>query len=197
MPSLVEYGELSTFLGVAEGTPDQELLEALLAQSIALFEKTCGRERAPFSDSLTGRIEIILADPWSTRLDLDYPIASITSIVVGLDVSAPDETLVPGAATSVVWYAGRREIIRTDGGFWGHARPRWVKVVYSTQNDRPADAKLAVKRRVARLYNERGKEGFTSVTRGERSWSMAGQSADDEDSVWREAVRNHQRSWLR
>ena len=193
---LVTYGELCDFLGIEFGT-DRKYLEPLLAKTTALFEKACGRSSAPFTlTGLTARTEILRADPWSTMLSLDYPIATITSIAVGRDVAAPDETLLPADATSVVWLAGGRDITRTDGGYWGRTSPVWVKVVYDTQAYAPEDAKLAIERSIARLYNERGKEGFSQVTRGSRSWSMA-DPVSEADDTWREAVQNHSRGWVR
>jgi hypothetical protein len=194
--ALVNLPDLYDFLGLEYGT-DIKFFEPTLAQVTTLFEKACGRERAPFGGPFTNRAEIVRADPWSSLVYLDYPIDTITSIGVGLDVSAPDETLTPGSATSVVWVAGSREIMRTDGGYWGRSSPRWVKVVYNTLAHQPDDAKLAVMRRVARIYNERGKEGFSSILRGARQWTMSGREGGFQESEWNDAVRNHSGPWVR
>jgi len=193
---LVLYEEACEFLDLEPGT-DSVLLTGLIAEATSLFEKACGRDTAPFGAPITGRVEIKEADPGSRTLWLDYPIASITSIVSGQNVAAPDETITPADTTQVVWYAGNRSIIRTDGGMWRRWSPRWVKVVYNTLDDRPGDAKIAIKRRVAALYGQRGKEGFTSVTRGARSWTIGTSAQAEEDVIWRDAVQNHSRSWVR
>jgi hypothetical protein len=188
---------MSAYLGIDVGT-DQEVLEPLLDEVTALFEKACGRESAPFGAAQTGRTEIIQGDPWSKLIYLDYPIATITSIGVGLDVAVPDEVMVPASAASVVWIAGRNDILRSDGGYWARYSPTLVKVVYNTQAYTPLDAKIAVKKRVAAMYGGRGKEGFTQISRGSRSWSMAmGSDEDQADRTWGEAVRNNSRGWLR
>jgi hypothetical protein len=196
VPSLVSYEEACGFLGIPSGT-DTVVVTELLVEAQSLFEKACGRDRAPFSAPLTGRIEILEPDSGSRTLWLDYPIGTITSIALGQNVAAPDETLNPADTSQVVWYVGNRSLIRTDGGLWRRWAPRWAKVVYNTPDDRPGDARLAIKRRVSLLYGQRGKEGFTSVTRGARSWTIATSAQAEEDSVWRDAVQNHQRNWVR
>jgi hypothetical protein len=192
---LVTYDEQADFLDIPAGT-DKELIEDLLAQTTALFEKQVGRTSAPFGPAQTGRIEIHQGDPGSAVLTLDYPIASITSIGVGRDVALPDETITPSDTSMVVWQVGQPEIARVDGGYWHRWYPTWVKVVYNTQEYYPADVKLAVKRMVATIYQHRGKEGYTALTRGSRSWSMGGGSGMS-DVFWEGAVANHRKAWVR
>ena len=191
---LVDYDEQVSFLDLPSGT-DKELIEDLLVQTTALFEKECGRSSAPFSGALTGRVEIQEALSGSGVLTLDYPIATVTSIASGVDVATPDELLSAPFTGSVIYQVGSRDLIRVDGGVWRRFSPRWVKVTYNTLADYPADAKLAVKRMVAQVYHGRGKEGFASVTRGSRSWSIADSAS--EDRFWLGAVNNHRRAWLR
>lgn len=191
---LVTYDEQRLFLDLPAGT-DQTVIQDLLTETITLFEKEVGRTTAPFSAALTARTEIHQPSEGSRILTLDYPIASVTSIALGRDVNAPDETILPGDATTVVWQAGDRDLIRVDGSYWRGWYPRWVKVVYNTQDDQPADAKLAVKRMVATVYQGRGKEGFTSFTHGSRSWTIA--EATEQDMVWQKAVNAHRRGWFR
>jgi hypothetical protein len=192
---LVTYDEQADFLDIPAGT-DKELIEDLLAQTTALFERETGRSNAPFSAAITGRTEIHEGSAGSSVLTLDYPIASVTSIGVGRDVSLPDEVLLPTDPSLVVWRVGERDLIRTDGGVWRRFRQRWVKVVYNTQEYYPADVKLAVKRMVATIYQHRGKEGYTALTRGSRSWSMGGGSGMS-DVFWEGAVANHRKAWVR
>lgn len=192
---LVLYEEEREFLGLPSGT-DVVLISSLLDEATLLFEKSCGRDKAPFASPITGRIEIHEPYAWSTRLWLDYPILTITSIVLGRDVANPDETLNPADPTKVVWRVGEQELVRTDGGVWKRYWPSWTKVVYNTQDDRPGDVKLAIKRMVAAAYQLRGKEGFSSITRGERSWTMAEMATESPDPFWQAAVNNHS-SWIR
>ena len=192
---LVTYDEQWAFLGLGSHE-DKALIEDLLVQTTALFEKECGRGTAPFSAAQTGRIEIHEGSTGSAVLTLDYPIAAVTSIVSGLDVLTPDETFSPPLASQVAWQVGSRDLVRVDGGVWRRWTPRWVKVVYNTQDDWPADVKLAVKRMVANVYMGRDKLGFTSITRWAKSWTMA-QTQATEDVFWQGAVANHRRAWLR
>jgi hypothetical protein len=191
---LVEYDEQREFLGLKSGE-DEEVIELLLEQITKLFEIQCGRDAAPFAGALTNRTEIHEAFSGATRIWLDYPISTVTSIALGRDVNAPDETLSPTDATLVVWRVGGRDLIRTDGGVWRRNYPRWVKVVYNTLAYFPADVKPGIKRVVATVYQGRGKEGFTSVTRGSRSWTVAEQAAL-QDEFWQSALRNHGRGWV-
>lgn len=193
---LVDVEEAQRFLGVTAGT-DDDLIGELLASVQSLFENEVGRALAPFSAAQTGYTEILSGGSWSTVLTLAYPIAAVTSVVLGLDVSAPTETLIPASASSVVWRVGGRDLIRTDGGYWRKTSPKYVKVVYNTQADQPTDVKLAIKRQVARIYNEQGKEGFSSITRGARSWTMADSSTAAADPFWAAAVNNHRAAWVR
>ena len=194
---LVELEEACRFLGIDEGTAD-DLIEELLASVQSLFEKEVGRSLAPYGTAQTARTEIHEGHINSSVLTLDYPISTVTSIGLGLDVAVPDETLIPASAASVVWRVGGRDLIRTDGGVWRRTLPRWVKVVYNTLADQPNDVKLAIKRMVATLYNARTHEGFTSETRGARSWTMAqGIGTGTRDAFWEQAVANHRLAWLR
>src|SRR5215216_1663734 len=100
--TLVTYDEQIQFLGLAEGT-DEDLIGSLLEETQALFERETGRSLAPFGVAQTGRTEIHAVGGGSTVLTLDYPIASVTSIVSGRDVALPDETILPTDTTTVVY----------------------------------------------------------------------------------------------
>lgn len=191
---LVTYDEAAEFLGVPSGT-DKQLIEDLLAQTTALFENEVGRSNAPYGAAQTGRTEIIEASPGSSIITLDYPIASITSIVSGRDVAFPDETITPSDTSTVIWQVGSRTLARVDGGYWNRWTPTWVKVVYNTQAYQPADVKLAIKQKVAEIYLHRDKLGFSSVTRGARSWSMA--ETAGVSSAWDKTISAHRRGWVR
>jgi hypothetical protein len=196
--ALVEVDEQQLFMGLTAGT-DDDLLDALIAETQALFENEIGRSGSPFGAAITGRTEIHQAGSGSTVLSLDYPIASITSIVAGRDVALPDETILAADTTIVVWQAGSRELYRVDGGYWQRWNPTWVKVVYTTLADEPLDVKLAIKEKVAERYYLKDKHGFSSITRGARSWTLGegGGNAAATGSAWDAAIRNHRRGWFR
>jgi hypothetical protein len=155
-----------------------------------------GRSNAPFGTALTARTEVHQGDSGSAVLTLDYPIASITSIGIGRSVTVPDETIIPTDTNAVLWQPGTRDLIRVDGGYWrGWYHPTWVQVVYNTQDYQPDDVKLAIKQKVALIYQGRGKEGFSSVTRGSRSWTMADPAS--QGTEWDRAINNYRSSWVR
>jgi hypothetical protein len=195
---LVTYDEQREFLDIPSGK-DKQLIEDLIAETVTLFEKEVGRSAAPYVGAQTGRVEIHQASAGSNTLTLDYPIATVTSIVVGRDVALPDETILPADPTTVVWRAGERELVRVDGGYWRRWSPAWVKVVYNTLADQPADVKLAVKRVTAAIYRQRGAEGLSTAARGSLSVSVTAGFAmiADNDPIWNFAVRNHRRGWFR
>jgi hypothetical protein len=209
---LVDYEEQRSLLKLDPGT-DEAFIGDLLDEATALFEGQCGRTKCPFSKAIPARVEILDARPGSNQLWLDYPIAVVSSIALGRNVEAPDETLAPANADQVVWRAGERILTRTDGGLWeanspllSFARggawpdpqcrargPSWVKVVYDTQADLPKDAKLAVMRAAAAVYNQRGLEGLTNKSAGDESQSVTATFAmfADSDPAWKLAVENN------
>lgn len=204
---LVSLPDLKTYLSVS-GASDDALLSRLLAQATALLNKDCDRARAPFSDALTARVERQEARG-GTRLRLDYPIASIASILVGRNFSAPDVTLDPTNPDHVMFEVGGRELIRTDGDYWNGAMggllswqcggplhggdrdpvPTFVQITYTTQPDLPADAALAIQSVVAQIYRRRGSEQVKSESLGQYSYQLADVAAGD--SLWQAAVANH------
>ena len=196
MAPLVEYEAQCEFMGIPVGT-DMELILGLLSSTQALFEKGCGREGAPFGPAIAARTEIRQGDPGASRFYLDYPIASVTSIAVGVNIAVPDETITPTDTTKVIWQVGDRYITRVDGSVWRRGSDRWVKVVYATQADQPEDVGLEIMKMVAKIYQHRGKEGFTSVTRGSRSWTKSAESAASQDRDWQTAIDSYSRSWVR
>jgi hypothetical protein len=191
---IVEVDEQLEFMGLPAGT-DEDLLESLIASTQTLFENETGRELAPFGVAQTDRIEIHEGDSYSSVLILDYPIASITSIVVGRDVANPYESLSPSDATLVVWEVGGRKLTRVDGGYWRTIYPSWVKVVYTTKADAPNDVKLAIKQKVAEIYLHKDKLGFAMVVQGSRTWVNA--AGGSENPIWEAAVRAHRRGWFK
>lgn len=210
---LVEYDEQRLFLDL-EDTVDEVLIGEMLDGVTELFEKECGRERAPFRKEQTGRIELQLMRPGAYALYLDYPIKAVTSIELGRNPAAPDETLDPAVAVTI----DGRILLRTDGGLWeagspllsfsrggpwppasigvspGPSRvPGYVRVIYDTGADQPRDAKLAVMRATAMMYDQRGSEGAKSEGRGD--WLRTLSRLSEED-WWQRAVAANRRHYL-
>jgi len=158
MPDLVELPELKAYLGDAPATDDDVVLEQLLEDVEALFEAATLRPAGSYTAGALARIEV-LDGTGSARLYLAYPIEVLTSIKLGYDPAAPDETLDATNKLVVVYGAGSRIITRTDGGRFGTVRqPRYVQVVYDHQGDLPVNAKLAIKSVAAAAYRRRGSE---------------------------------------
>jgi hypothetical protein len=206
MADLASVDDLALLLGLTEAQAElgEDLLTQLLDGAEALFEAETGRGDVPFAAAATGRVEILEARR-SRRLWLDYPIATVTAIALGADVSTPSETLAPADATKVVWRAGERAIVRVDGGVWSttcrpfEAAPSFVKVTYNTQADLPDDAKAAVLRLAAAMYGQRPSltQGIASETLDNYSVSFVNQSmfadAARTDPAWAIAVARHRR----
>lgn len=191
MPTvLVSPQAMQDFLGIGAGT-DAEVLQQLIAATQAAFEREAGRTRVPFQDAATGRTEVH-AGTGSTLLVLDYPIAALTSVKLGFNASAPDETLSVSDPTVLVFGLGERTLERVDGGLFGeYGRPRSVHVTYNTQADLPTDVALAIKRVVAQLYRQRGSEDATQESVDGYARTLADLTA--KDSVWARTVLQHQR----
>jgi hypothetical protein len=202
---LVSLADLKAYLGGDVPAADDALLASLLTATVALLNRECHRERAPFSDALTARVEVQDACP-GTRLRLDYPIAAVTSVKLGRNFASPDATLDPGNPDQLVFRVGERELIRTDGGYWdgseedllawqrggelngGGVRPlpTFVQVTYDTQADLPEEAALAVKSVAAALYRRRGSEAVKSEALGAYSYTLAEVTAGD--PLWQAVV---------
>lgn len=195
MSDLASVGDLALLLGLAEGT-DEDLLTVLLDGAVALFESQTGRTLTPFASGVTGRVEILDARP-ATRIWLDYPIQDVTAIALGVDVANPDETLNPDDPKKVSWRVGQRVLMRTDGRLWTTAWgsfdrwPSFIQVTYDTQDDLPADAKLAVLQLASAMYRRGGAEGIRSETLDNYSVTFAQAAA--EDPAWQLAVNHHRR----
>lgn len=207
---LVGLDDLKVYLGDVPAT-DESLLSQLLAATIRLLNAQCFRERAPFSDALTGRVEVQEA-VGGTRLRLDYPIGAVTSIKIGRNFASPEQTLDPTNADQVFFQVGDRELVRTDGEYWDQSVasllswqrggpingptdsrgvPIFVQVTYNTQPDLPEEAALLVKQAVANIYRRRGSEAVKSETLGSYSYTLAEAAAAD--PVWQAFVSANQR----
>jgi hypothetical protein len=189
MADLVTLPELKTYLGDAPTTgEDDELLDQLITNVEALFESATLRATGCYTAAAVGRTEV-LDGTGSSRLYLTYPIAVLTSIKLGYNSAAPDETLAVANKSVVVYGVGSRIITRTDGGRFGTVRqPRYVQVVYDHQGNLPEDARLAIKSVCATAYRRRGSEDVKSETAGSfYSHTMLDDIAAS-DPFWKMAV---------
>lgn len=188
MADLVSASELVAYL---EGGIDSTLADTLVAAAESQFEHECGRVKSPFQAAASGRVETHtgtgLSDLW-----LDYPVATLTSVKIGVDPADPDETLdVSDADVVRVDPRFPNRLIRTDGEAFGQAGvPLMVQVTYDTADDLPLDAKQAVLLYAAALAANKGNEGIKSESLG--GYSVAYGLVDGSKiPVWQSAVDAH------
>jgi hypothetical protein len=168
---LVPVEELQAFLNVPEGT-DEDVLLALIDVVQSLFEAACNRHERPFMASAV-RTEV-RDGTGSSALFLDYPISALTSVTLGYNAAAPEETLDVADKSVLVWGANGERIMRVDGGVFGELdQPRYVQVVYTTADHFPAPARLAVLRGAAAVYRQRGSEDARTERLGGYSTDLA------------------------
>lgn len=185
--TLTELKHLVTGTPAADDTLLQELLDAVEDH----FVRECGRTLRPFSAAITGRVE------WrdgtgDCELYLDYPVGTLTEILIGRDATDPDETLDFTDVDVLVYTAGRRRLVRTDSGSFGaRNQPKIVRVTYTTAADLPTDCALAVKRVTAAIYRQKGSEDVTHESIEGYSRDLKTIAADD--PIWGAAV-GHQLS---
>lgn len=177
--------EVKRFLGISASTHDTLLQELLDHAEDELLAK-CNRRERPFSASQNGITEVH-DGTGSSVLTLKYPISALSGTVkLGRDTTDLDDELTSSDVDEVVFVAGKRTVERTDGGIFGEAgSPRYVRVTYDAQEDKPEIAKLAVKRMVAFLFRQLGSEGATRE-------SFDGHSIDfaETDPIWKSAVNS-------
>lgn len=166
MSDIVTVAEFKEYLGDAPASADDALLEALLDNVEALYERATLRPAGFYSAADTGVTEV-LDGTGSPNLWLAYPIDEITSITLGYDSASPLETLDATSRSVVSYGVGSRVITRTDGGWFGTVyQRRYVEVVYDHLGNLPEDAKLPIMQVAASLYRNRGSEGMKSETVG-------------------------------
>jgi hypothetical protein len=214
---LVEYDEAREFLDLKDEV-DEKLIGDLLDGVTAVFEAECGRAKVPYGKAQLGRAEVHPARPGSWELKLDYGIAAVSSIGLGVDPESPTETINPATPGVVRFTVGDRILYRIDGGTWdagspilswarggplvpgprpglewGPRQPGWVKLVYNTTADLPLTAQMAVKRVTAAIYRQRHKEGFSSKSGGDLTEVI--QEVASKDDIWKLAVKAEKRLW--
>jgi hypothetical protein len=189
---LVTLQQLKDYLGETDAQND-EVLRVILDETEALFLRKCGRSAVPFSAAQTARVEKQRGTE-SAVLHLDYPIAALTSVVLGFDTAAPDETLTVADKKVLIYEVGKAHLTRVDGGAWGRfGAPAYVHVTYNAQAELPEDAALAVMLRAAGIFRQRSFEGMESETVGGQQATIA---KLDQDPGWLAAIENHRREPL-
>ena len=198
MSDLISLEDFKTFLDPdGETNLNDDQLVLLVDGVEAQFLSAAGRAHLPFIATANARVEF--HDGTGTqRLYLDYKTldsVGITGIVLGHDPADPQETLDPTDIDEISYAADSREVLRTDGGQWSRAgRPRVVRVTYNHAADLPDDARLAIFRVSAQVYEQRGREDAKAEKMGDVSSTMAHLAL--EDPVWTMAVARHSRGLL-
>lgn len=191
MAELVSSAQVVAYLNLSASDP----VALDLADAVeALLNEQCSRADHPFAP---GGAQTEVHDGRGTHeLFLHYPIATLTSIKLGIDPSDPDETLdITDANVLDQRHAGQRKLIRRDGVFGPRGLPRYVQVVYTSADDLPVSAGQAVLEMVGALYRRRGSEGVTAERTGGYSIEF-GATGDmlalaDVLPSWRSVVRSY------
>jgi hypothetical protein len=191
--SLVSLAEMKSHLGLGENDTEHDVrVQDLIDRTVALFELEADRTGRPFQASAS-RTEVC-DGTGGNALFLDYPIKTLTSVKIGRDAAAPDETLLVSDVNVLSFSVSARELRRTDGGIFGDFDvPRCVQVVYVTQDDLPLDAKLVIIRLVAQYFHQRGSEDAQQESALGYTRTMADLAAQDTD--WSRAVDKHLLRW--
>lgn len=173
-----------------DDSADPALLESALSASADLFSRACGRHERPFACGQLGRTETH-DGTGSREFYLDYPIAALTSVAV-------NGTPLTIGSTGVRFVAGRRRLVRVDGGVFGCVgEPFAIEAVYDAATDLPDAAKRAILNGAAILFRRGGSDGATGEQLGsyrvDYVSAYAGASGAlsliEQDPAWREAVR--------
>lgn len=188
MATLVSDADFDVYLGGAVAA-DATIRSSILARVLARFQRECGRTSIPFQDAEATRVEV-RDGTGSCELYLDYSITTLTSITLGFDHTNPTETL---TIADLLYAAGTRRIVRTDGRFGSFGAPRYIKVTYAAAADLPVDAADAIYQEAAREYRERGSEEVQSETMGPYSVTYKKARVAGELTDWDRAVANHAR----
>ena len=170
---------------------DPDIASALLDQVEAMLVAACNRTERPWRAGEEG-IEESFDGTGRNTLFVGYPVADLTSVILGYDVDVPDETLDPDDKTELIWKVGSDRLTRVDGGHFGcRGWPTYVHVTYDSQDDLPDLARKAVADGASAVYH-RGAVAVTSERLG--AWS-ADYSAASTDAgalagldAWRAAI---------
>src|SRR5688500_11641290 len=118
MSALLTAAEVATELGITSPTQAQlAVLDAKITEVEALFLAECGRSDIPFQAAEPGRVELHNGTG-THRLELDYKVSDVTSVTLGADLTALDETLDVDDTNVLIWTVGKHVMVRTDGGIF-------------------------------------------------------------------------------
>ena len=171
---LVTTAEVKAWLGITDASQDT-LLDGLADRVEALLEQVKRRTFVAAQVAQTVKVDGSGA-PW---LWLERPVATLTSVKIGLDAAAPDETLLAGPRTVIA--VGRR-LYRQDGGIFPRGVAN-VQVLFDAADQLDKDAKQAVLEGVALAYRMRGSEDAASETVGTFAHGL--RSAFEQLPSWR------------
>jgi len=190
MADLVSSSQVTDYLGLTAADPVAldlaDRVESLLAEQ-------CGRADRPFAAATASRTEVH-DGTGTTTLWLDYPLAALTSIKLGVDPSLPVETLAVADLDVLSAVVGLRQVFRRDGVFGPAGKRRYVQVVYDHGEDLPNTGGQAVLEMTAALWRRKGLEGVTSERLGGYAVTFAGGDGEDLAEslpVWRAFVQSH------
>lgn len=167
--ALATLAEMKAHLGVGATSPQdfadvssfETFLQDLMDNTEELLEGDC-RESFEAGSSITDEP----VDGTGTEIIyVRQPIATMTSVKIGEDETAPDDTL-DSFPDELDFEVGKRFVLRRGGDVWPRGR-RNLYVTYVSQSYAPLVAKQAFYEGVAFLYRRRGKEHVSSATVGE------------------------------
>lgn len=190
MTALLSVVDLKLALGDTASDLDP-LYEQMIERVQAVFEGVCNRHERPFVGVQTARAEVHDGNG-AAELFLDYPIAVLSSCVIGADPLAPDETIDTTDKSVLRFAVGRRRLARVDGGHFGAADdPRVVHVTYNAAADLPKAAAAAVLAGCQVIVARLGSEGVASERIGAYSIDYANFVTADmaNDPMWKLGVQ--------
>lgn len=181
---LVPLSDVLDYLGDAD---DQEIpvIERLVDSIEALFRAQANRRERPYQAAQAARVET--HDGTGTGvLVLEYPIQTLTSVVIGPDPIAPVETLVVADVNVLRFAPGRALLTRIGGTFGRCGDPRVVRVTYDAAADLPPEVQLAVLSVAAAVHRRRGSEDAAKESVGGYSTDLA--TIAKSDGLWQLAI---------
>lgn len=191
MSTLVAVEDVIDVLGgvASFDEDDTPVLDRVITQVESLFLSQANRRERPFQAAQSARVEV--HDGTGTGLlVLDYPIAALTSVLLGPDATAPAETLTVADVNVLRFAPGKATLYRVDGGtFRQNGEPRVVHVTYNAAADLPADAALAIQNVAVSIWRRRGSEDVTSDRLG--GFSADYLSIAQADPLWQLALKAH------
>ena len=185
--ALVPVTVAMEFLGV-EDAQEIPVLERIIDGVEALFLVQANRRERPFQAAQAGRVDV-LDGTGSPVLVLDYPVTSLTSVLIGADPLAPVESLAVADVQVLRYRVNRATLTRIGGTFGTRADPRVVHVTYNAAADLPEEVRLAVLSVTAAVYRRRGSEDASSERVGGYATDLA--AVAKSDPLWQMALSAH------